>query len=414
MLENYKNSNGFLSQRLVLKLLEHIVFVFQDNLLFKRKEHIIKNKLYFKVINNYQIFDRKLPELIAKIEIRTSLRPSNTITQSPNSERHATSKQSNNTKLSRKGSNQSNNKRQFQTATDRIHRKIVKKAYLEACTKIKVQFFNISNYFFTLYMESLKIVFGRFFKSHKKVSQKEFQLLSQIPDMSKLPELQTRRYSDLKLTRVLENMIRIVERVLDSISFMFTGRLQRFVLIYFTQSVLLCFLEEVQDLHDQRRYKDADGVFKKLRRDKEQFRRFLKDSPIEEMGRQCLEIMDEIYFVSKSCEEDIVDDLLHLKRISRNYLSNRDLELILEVNPNLRKMLQKDKQRLANRLNKNLYLQRVTHDSAFRKNLRAMATFIICLKRVNYEDADKDNFITVSQIEKTGFKFGVKVGLIGG
>ena len=61
-----------MTRKFLLRLLEHIIDVFQNYLFNEKKNEIVKKKLYLHVINNFEIFERKLPSILDKLHIKES------------------------------------------------------------------------------------------------------------------------------------------------------------------------------------------------------------------------------------------------------------------------------------------------------------------------------------------------------
>ena len=85
-----------------------------------------------------------------------------------------------------------------------------------------------------------------------------------------------------------------------------------------------------------------------------------------------------------------------------------DLILLLKVNPFLRKR-EKLRNQIKDELKERLGKTNFKFYSTFHKTLKGLVRFIIMLRGKKDYYKKKDDFLTISQVEKTGFKFGLKV-----
>jgi hypothetical protein len=118
--------------------------------------------------------------------------------------------------------------------------------------------------------------------------------------------------------------------------------------------------------------------------------------------------MEQMYKISKAKNSKILDDLFQLKVMQPKRIRIQDLILLLKVNPFMRRR-EKLRNQIKDELRDKVEKMKSKFYSNFHLNLKGLIRFIMLLRgRRNYYKK-KSEFLTISQVEKTGFKFGIKV-----
>lgn len=408
MLDKYKNSSGPLTRRFLLKLLEHIIDVFQNYLFREKKREIVEKKLYLHVINNFEIFERKLPSIWGKLQKKEpakARRKRAILTKSDkdfvfNRERFISD-----LKLSTK------NKLKGESLGSAVRVREAdeeQREYKHSCNRVSIQVFRISDFFFKLLQRSFDPIFSKMFETKKKVSEQEKTLLSAVQDETRSALVESERYLKLDAEAILRKMMSVCAAPIESISVFFRIRLQKYVFDFFVKHLLRCFLIDMHNFYLSDEYDLVDKSFYKMQRDQKRLAKVVPQFENHEFFSVALGVVEQVHRTSRSRNESALEELLKLKAMQPRRIRLADLVLLLRVNPFLRK-----KERLRNllkdRLKERLAAMRSKFYSSFHKTLAGLITFIRLLRGKRNYFKKKAEFLTISQVEKTGFKNGLKV-----
>jgi hypothetical protein len=411
MLDKYKNSNGPLTRKFLLKLLEHIIDVFQNYLFEKKKHEIVAKKLYLHVINNFEIFERKLPSILNKLHIsenKKTKKKSEILTKSNkefvfNKERFISE-----LKMSTK------NKLKFETqklAKDPVEVNQELRIYKNSCNRVSIQVFRISNFYFRLLQRSFDQIFSKMFETKKKVTEKEKTLLSAVYDDNKSSLIENEKYLNLEVDKILLKMMNICEKPIESISVFFRIRLKKYIFDFFIKNLLKCFLIDSHNYYISDEYDLVDKSFYKMQRDHKTILKIIPQFDNHEFFTTSIRIMEQMYKISKAKNQSILRELLDLKLMQPKRIRLPDLILLLKVNPYLRR-----RERLRNQIKDELKYKvekmKSKFFSTFHLNLKGLIKFITLLRGKRNYYKKKSEFLTISQVEKTGFKYGIKVNAL--
>lgn len=409
MLDKYKNANGPLTRRFLLKLLEHIIDVFQNYLFRDKKHEIVRRKLYLHVINNFEIFERKLPSILNKLQkkgLEAAAKPRQVLTKSDkdfvfNRERFISD-----LKLSNK--NKFKEDSQSQVRFKQVDEEL--RVYKHSCNRVSIQVFRISDFFFSLLQRSFDQLFAKMFETSKRLSEKEKTLLSAVQDEHKTALIENERYLELDAEKILLRMMSLCEKPIESISVFFRIRLKKYIFDFFVKNLLKCLLIDLHNYYLADEYDLVDKSFYKVHRDHKRIAKIVGGFENHEFFSTSLRVMDQMHRISKARQDSILDELIALKSMQPRRIRQPDLVLLLRVNPSLRRrehLKNSVKEQLKTRLEK----MRSKLYSTFHKTLKALIRFIILLRGRKSYYKKKSEFLTISQVEKTGFKNGLKVGV---
>lgn len=408
MLNKYKNSDGPLTRKFLLKLLEHIIDAFQNYLTTKKKAEIIEKKLYLHVINNFEIFERKLPSILDKLSIKYQkqnkiFEPS--LTKSDKDYVYNKERFISELKFSTKNKikfEQEVTKEEIREQNEEL------RMYKGSCNRVSIQVFRISNFFFRLLQRSFDQIFVPMFQRKKKASEKEKVLLSMVNDMTKSSLIENEKYLNLDVLQIFLKMMTICEKSVESISIFFKIRLQKYVFDFFIKNILKCFLIDIHNYYISDDYDLIDKNFYKINRDLKQLNNAIPNYENYQFFSLSLKVMEKMYSIFKAKQDTVLDEIIDIKVLQPKRIRLPDLILLLKVNPFLRKR-EKLRNQIKDELKERLGKTNFKFYSTFHKTLKGLVRFIIMLRGKKDYYKKKDDFLTISQVEKTGFKFGLKV-----
>ena len=397
-----------MTRKFLLKLLEHIIDVFQNYLFEKKKHEIVTKKLYLHVINNFEIFERKLPSILNKLHIEEPKQKQSKkeiLTKSDKDFVFNKDRFISELKLSTK------NKMKFESQKIENKPKEINqelRLYKNSCNRVSIQVFRISNFYFRLLQRSFDQIFSKMFETKKKASEKERTLLSAVYDESKSSLIENEKYLNLDIESIFLKMMSICEKPIESISVFFRIRLKKYVFDFFIKNLLKCFFIDIHNYYISDEYDLVDKSFYKMQRDHKKLLSMITNYENHQFFTTSIKLMEQMYKISKAKSTRILDDLLQLKIMQSKRIRLPDLILLLKVNPYMRRR-EKLRNQVKVDLREKVDKMKSKFYSNFHLNLKGLIKFIMLLRGHRNYYKKKNEFLTISQVEKTGFKFGIKV-----
>ena len=408
MLNKYKNSNGQLTRKFLLNLLEHIIDAFQNYLSREKKHEIVKKKLYLHVINNFEIFERKLPSILDKLHVdfdKEEKKGKAILTKSDKDFVYNKERFISNLKLSTKNKFKMDTNSQGKDLEE-INEEL--RVYKNACNRVSIQVFRISNFFFRLLQRSFDQIFSKMFQTKKKATEKEQALLSTVYDVNASSLIENEKYLNLNTEEIFLKMMKTCENSFESISVFFRIRLKKYVFDFFIKNLVKCLLMDLHNFYISDDYDLVDKSFYKLNRDIKQLSKLIQGFDNFKFFTLSLRVMEQLYAIFKAKNHNILDALVGLKSMEPKRIRLQDLILLLKVNPFLRRK-EKLRNQIKDQLKEQVSKMNLKFYSIFHKTLGGLIRFIVLLRGKRNYYKKKDEFLTISQVEKTGFKFGLKV-----